>query len=86
MDDDELKYVEAIIRSMTKQERRKPKVLNGSRRKRIAAGSGTAVQDVNRLIKDFDKSRKMMKQMMKGGKGKGRKRAAAGMPTFPEMR
>ncbi len=86
MDDDELKYVEAIIRSMTKQERRKPKILNGSRRKRIAAGSGTAVQDVNRLIKDFDKSRKMMKQMMKGGKGKGRKRAAAGMPTFPGVR
>ncbi|MDP7640713.1 MAG: signal recognition particle protein, partial [Candidatus Hydrogenedentes bacterium] len=81
----------AIIYSMTKQERRKPKILNGSRRKRIAAGSGTAVQDVNRLIKDFDKSKKMMKQMMKqmkkgGKKGKGRGMSLPGMSNFPEMR
>ena len=91
LDDDGLKYVEAIIYSMTKQERRKPKILNGSRRKRIAAGSGTAVQDVNRLIKDFDKSKKMMKQMMKqmkkgGKKGKGRGMSLPGMSNFPEMR
>ena len=79
IDDDELKYVEAIIYSMTKQERRKPKMINGNRRRRIAAGSGTEVRDVNRLLKDFEKSKKMMKQMMRGGKGK------RGMPMIPGM-
>lgn len=68
IDDGELKRVEAIICSMTKMERRKPKILNGSRRRRIAMGSGTTVPEVNRLIKDFEKSKKMMKMMMKGGK------------------
>jgi signal recognition particle subunit SRP54 len=68
IDDGELKRVEAIICSMTKMERRKPKILNGSRRRRIAMGSGTSVPEVNRLIKDFEKSKKMMKMMMKGGK------------------
>jgi signal recognition particle subunit SRP54 len=67
-DEDELKYTEAIIFSMTPKERRNPKMINGSRRLRIADGSGTSVQDVNRLLKDFEKMRKMMKQMMKGGK------------------
>lgn len=81
VDDDELKYVEAIIYSMTKKERRKPKTINGSRRRRIADGSGTEVRDVNRLLKDFEKSKKMMKQMMKGGKGKGK--MPRGMPMFP---
>lgn len=72
IDEDELKYTEAIIRSMTKKERRHPKIINGSRRLRIADGSGTSVQDVNRLLKDFEKMKKMMQQMMKGGKkGKG---------------
>jgi signal recognition particle subunit SRP54 len=72
IDEDELKYTEAIIRSMTKKERRHPKIINGSRRLRIADGSGTTVQDVNRLLKDFEKMKKMMQQMMKGGKkGKG---------------
>lgn len=66
--EDEIKYTEAIIRSMTPFERRKPKMINGSRRRRIAAGSGTTVQDVNALLRDFDKMRKMMKKMMKGGK------------------
>ncbi len=66
IDTSELKYYEAIIRSMTMKERRNPKILNGSRRLRIADGSGTQVQDVNRLLKDFDQTRKMMKQMMKG--------------------
>ena len=60
INDDDLKHIEAIIRSMTLKERRKPKIINGSRRRRIADGSGTRVQDVNRLLKDFDKSRKMM--------------------------
>jgi signal recognition particle subunit SRP54 len=64
----EVKKIEAIICSMTSRERRDPAVLNGSRRKRIAAGSGTQVADVNRLVKRFEESRKMMKQMGFGGK------------------
>ncbi len=59
--------VEAIILSMTKQERKHPKIINGSRRKRIAMGSGTSIQDVNRMIKQFEDMQKMMKQMTKGG-------------------
>ncbi|MBP8132448.1 MAG: signal recognition particle protein [Candidatus Hydrogenedentes bacterium] len=68
---DEIKYVEAIIYSMTPHERRNPKLLNGSRRRRIAAGSGTSVQEINALLRDFEKMKKMMKQMMKGPKGRG---------------
>ncbi len=63
IDEKEMAHVEAIIQSMTKEERRNPSVLNGSRRKRIALGSGTRVQDVNRLLKQFEESRKMMKKM-----------------------
>jgi signal recognition particle subunit SRP54 len=59
--------VEAIILSMTKQERRQPKIINGSRRKRIAMGSGTSIQDVNRMLKQFEDMQKLMKQMTKGG-------------------
>ncbi len=73
VDDNALKKPEAIIRSMTKRERRNPEILNASRRKRIAAGSGTTVQDVNALIRQFDQARQMMKQVMnmkKGGKGR----------------
>ena len=62
--------VEAIIRSMTKSERQNPKILNGSRRKRIATGSGTTIQDVNRLLKQFDEMGKMMKNLSRGGKYK----------------
>jgi signal recognition particle subunit SRP54 len=83
--EDELKYVEAIINSMTTQERRKPKLINGSRRRRIAMGSGTTVPDVNRLLKDFEKSKKMMKQMMKGAKGRGAKGRGMRPPMFPGM-
>ncbi|HOK09695.1 MAG TPA: signal recognition particle protein [Candidatus Hydrogenedens sp.] len=68
--EDELKHTEAIILSMTKEERRNPKIINGSRRRRIAEGSGTSVQEVNALLKDFEKMRKMMKDMVKGPKGK----------------
>lgn len=68
--EDELKRTEAIILSMTKEERRNPKIINGSRRRRIAEGSGTSVQEVNALLKDFEKMRKMMKDMVKMGKGK----------------
>ena len=81
-DEDELKYVDAIIYSMTKKERNNPKIINGSRRRRIAAGSGTSVQEVNRLLKDFEQSKKLMKQMMKGGKKKGKRGAQMRMPGF----
>ena len=67
MDDDAFKGIEAIIHSMTPEERSNPNVLNGNRRKRIAFGSGTTIQEVNRLIKQFGETRKMMK-MMSGGK------------------
>jgi len=87
--DDQLKPVEAIIRSMTPLERRKPELINGSRRTRIANGSGTTVGDVNRLVKQFQDMQKMMKRMgamgmgragknKKGGKNKTSKRAALG--------
>jgi signal recognition particle subunit SRP54 len=67
IDDNAFKSIEAIIRSMTPEERANPVVLNGSRRKRIAMGSGTTVQDVNKLVKQFDETRRMMKMMTKGG-------------------
>ncbi len=63
VDDKEFVKIEAMICSMTKQERRNPKILNGSRRLRIAKGSGTTVQDVNKFMKSFEMSQKMMKQM-----------------------
>ena len=71
MDDGELVKVTAIIDSMTPKERSNPKIINGSRRKRISAGSGTTVTDVNRLLKQFDQAKKMMKRFGKGGKGMG---------------
>ena len=78
IDDNAFKGIEAIISSMTAQEREHPEILNGSRRKRIAKGSGTDIQEVNRMIKQFDDARKMMKAvsgiknpmaMMRGMKG-----------------
>ena len=68
-DEDALKKPEAIICSMTRKERRNPNLLNASRRKRIAAGSGTTVQDVNALMNRFEQARTMMKRMMKGKGG-----------------
>ncbi len=73
VDENAMKKPEAIIRSMTPRERRNPGILNASRRKRIAAGSGTTVQDVNQLIRQFDQAKQMMKQMTQM-KGKGRLR------------
>ena len=67
LDDRQIRRMEAIINSMTPKERRKPDILNGSRKRRIATGSGTQVQDVNRLLKQFDQIQRMMKQMRKGG-------------------
>ena len=68
MDDDAFKGIEAIINSMTPDERINPMLLNGSRRKRIADGSGTTVPEVNRLVKQFDETKKMMKMMTAGKK------------------
>jgi signal recognition particle subunit SRP54 len=79
MDENAFKGIEAIIRSMTPYERSAPEMLNGSRRKRIADGSGTSVQDVNRLVKQFDETRKLMK-MMAGGKNM--MRMMGNMPQF----
>ena len=61
-----LKKTEAIILSMTLKERREPDILNGSRRKRIASGSGTSIQEVNKLVKQFYEMKKMIKQISKG--------------------
>jgi signal recognition particle subunit SRP54 len=69
-DEKELVKVEAIINSMTKDERRNYKILNGSRKRRIARGSGTAVQDVNRLLKNFGQTKKMMERFTKKGYSK----------------
>jgi len=66
----ELKRIEAIIQSMTSKERRAPKIIKASRKKRIAAGSGTSVQEVNQLLKQFREMQKMMKQLRGGGKGR----------------
>lgn len=66
MDDNSFKDIEAIIYSMTPQEREDPSILNGSRRKRIADGSGTSIQEVNRLLKQFGETRKMMKMVSQG--------------------
>ena len=66
-DDDAFKGIEAIIHSMTPEERTNPEILNGSRRARIAKGSGTDVSEVNKLIKQFDETRKMMRKMTTGG-------------------
>ena len=72
VDDKEFVKIEAIICSMTKKERRNPKILNGSRRLRIAKGSGTTVQEVNKFMKSFEMTQTMMKKMksQKGGMNK----------------
>ncbi|MBS0630947.1 MAG: signal recognition particle protein, partial [Verrucomicrobia bacterium] len=83
----QLARTEAIIRAMTKQERRKPEILNGSRRKRIADGSGVKIMEVNQLLKQFQQMQQMMK-MMKGGGGKKMMRqleAMKGKGGFPGM-
>ena len=86
LDEKQVNRAEAIIYSMTPKERSNPKLLNGSRRLRIATGSGTTVVEVNRLVKQFNEAQKMMKQYsgMLGGKGgkKGR-RGRGGLPGLP---
>ena len=96
--DDELKPIEAIIRSMTTAERRKPEIINGSRRNRIALGSGTSVGQVNQLVKQFGEMQKMMRKMGAMGMGRSGKKGSkknskksngkrggglAGMPNIP---
>ena len=71
LDDDAFKHIEAIIQSMTPDERQHPDKLNGSRKTRIAKGSGTTIQEVNQLIKQFGEMKKMMKMMSGGGKRRG---------------
>jgi signal recognition particle subunit SRP54 len=78
LDDKQIGRTEAIIQSMTKKERKTPNIINASRRKRIAAGSGTKVQDVNRLLKSYDEFKKMMKKMTTG-----KKRGRLGNLKFP---
>jgi signal recognition particle subunit SRP54 len=85
VEDDQLKRVEAIIRSMTPDERRRPEIINGSRRLRIANGSGTTTGEVNRLVKQFGDMQKMMKRMGGMGTKKGKRRMPAMPPGFPSL-
>ena len=79
IDDDAFKHIEAMINSMTLNERQQPDIINGSRRKRIATGSGRTVQDVNNLLKQFTDMRKMMKMMQSGGGRRGMMNMMRGM-------
>jgi signal recognition particle subunit SRP54 len=79
IEDDAFKHIEAIIYSMTPEERENPSILNGTRRKRVAIGSGTDIQEVNRLIKQFAETRKMMKMVSQGG-GKNMGRMMGNLP------
>jgi signal recognition particle subunit SRP54 len=78
IDEKEFVRMEAIINSMTNEERRRAEILNAGRRKRIASGSGTTVQDVNRLVKSYDEARRMMRQVMGGGAGGTKKKKGKG--------
>jgi signal recognition particle subunit SRP54 len=85
IDDAELRRVEAIICSMTADERRRPELINGSRRLRIANGSGTTTGEVNRLVKQFQEMQKLMKRMGGLGSKKGKRRMPSLPPGFPGM-
>jgi signal recognition particle subunit SRP54 len=80
VDEKKMAHVEAIIRSMTRQERQNPSIINASRKKRIAKGSGTTIQDVNQLLSRFEQARKMMKQF--GDMGKHMKKGKMKLPFF----
>ena len=75
IDDNAFKSIEAIIYSMTPKERKNPAIINSSRRQRIAKGSGTSIQEVNKLLKQFDETRKMMRMLTTA--------KAGGRPKFP---
>jgi signal recognition particle subunit SRP54 len=83
IDDKSFNRIEAIITSMTKDERRYPQILNASRRDRIATGSGTSVQEVNRLVKQFSEMQKMMKRFSNGKISKEMRQMMANMPAQP---
>ncbi|CAM5302434.1 Signal recognition particle protein OS=Lysinibacillus sphaericus OX=1421 GN=ffh PE=3 SV=1 [Lysinibacillus sphaericus] len=83
VDDKQMGRVEAIIYSMTTAEKTNPEIINGSRKKRIAKGSGTSIQEVNRLLKQFDEMKKMMKQMTGMATGKGKKKMK--LPGFDSL-
>lgn len=83
--DEPFKHIEAIIQSMTPEERSNPAMINGSRRQRIAKGSGTTLQEVNRLIKQFDQTRKVMKNVTSMGMGGGKMPRMPRMPKMPGM-
>jgi signal recognition particle subunit SRP54 len=85
IDDDELKRVEAIIHSMTRAERARPEVIDGSRRLRIANGSGTSTAEVANLVKQFREMQKMMKRMGGFGTKKSKKGKRKGPPGFPQL-
>ena len=87
IDDNAFKGIEAIIKSMTPKERTNPEILNNSRRQRIAKGSGTNIQEVNKLIKQFDQTRKMMKMMTGSNMAKmaGMASKMKGMPGMPKL-
>ena len=84
MNGKEMNRVKAIIQSMTIEERRNPQILNASRKRRIAKGSGTSVQEVNKLIKQLNEMKKMMKMFQSSGMmGKMKKGGFPGMPKLP---
>jgi signal recognition particle subunit SRP54 len=83
IDEKEFTYLEAIISSMTLEERNNPSIIKGSRRKRIARGSGRSVQDVNRLLKHYEQTRKLFKQLSEFGRGKGARKLKS--MKFPFM-
>src|SRR5204863_3193951 len=83
-DEKQMGHVEAIIGSMTPEERRNDRIINGSRRKRIAKGSGTTVEEVNRLLKQFTEMRKVLSMMSQGGMGAAMK-GVKGMPKLPQQ-
>ena len=85
VDEKQFVRIEAMITSMTKAEREKPSIINPSRKRRIAAGSGTKVEDVNRLLKQFDQMQKMMKQLGKKATGKGGKMSRRAMRQLSAM-
>jgi signal recognition particle subunit SRP54 len=97
LEGDQMKHIEAIVLSMTKEERQHPEIINGSRRKRIARGSGSTVHDINQLLEQFNEMRLMIRQMSTG-KGKWAQMArqfgmaggggmdlGAGMPSMPSL-
>lgn len=85
IDDRQIDWVQAIILSMTPEERSHPHIMNPSRKRRIASGSGRSIEEVNRLIKQIDQMQKMMRQMTKGGKGSKKRRKMKGLPGLGGM-